>query len=141
VTERAAFAIDWEDFILAIRRARARSQEDEDLSLSQWDLLRALADRQEMSCGELATAAGISAPTVTGVLDGLERAGVVKRRRPAHNRRIVTVTLTDEGRARLERKHKRITDQGTRVFKSLEPDERERAGRLLRRLTAVVSEL
>jgi DNA-binding MarR family transcriptional regulator len=43
------------------------------------------------------------APDITRLLDGLERRGLVERRRPADNRRVVRVGITAAGLALLER--------------------------------------
>ena len=40
-------------------------------------------------------------PTMTGIVDRLEKAGLVERRRDSTDRRVISVYLTDEGR-RLE---------------------------------------
>ncbi|VFR54130.1 Transcriptional regulator, MarR family [plant metagenome] len=47
----------------------------------------------------LAREAGVSRATITGLLDGLERAGLVVRQAAADDRRALTVRLTRQGRA------------------------------------------
>ena len=51
---------------------------------------------------ELADAAGVSRATMTGLIDTLERDGLVTRAPDTVDRRMMLVRLTDKGRARLE---------------------------------------
>ena len=50
-----------------------------ELSLSQYHLLEPLIDGERLATCELALAAGVSAPTATRMLSGLEREGLVER--------------------------------------------------------------
>jgi DNA-binding MarR family transcriptional regulator len=52
--------------------------------------------------GALARALHLSAPTVTGILDRLEKRGLVERTRAAHDRRSVIVHVTPGGRETLQ---------------------------------------
>lgn len=68
--------------------------------------------------GQLARTVSLSPPTVTGILDRLERRGLIKRERTARDKRQVVVGLTDDGRELLgnsppplqERFTRRLTD-------------------------------
>lgn len=48
--------------------------------------------------GSLAAHLKLSAPTVTGIVDRLEEAGLVERRRDKSDRRVVEVVATERGR-------------------------------------------
>ena len=61
-------------------------------------ILRLLGDRQGVAVSELASEAPLSQATVTGILDRLERRGLVVRRRGEQDKRKVLVRLTDAGR-------------------------------------------
>src|SRR5215210_6398559 len=91
-----AFAAALESFTRAARRARARLRPDEGpLSTSQYHLVEPLLDPDgPRGAGELAIAAGVTAPTATRMLDSLQRAGLVRRARAEHDRRCVHVELT-----------------------------------------------
>lgn len=85
--------------MVAVRRLRGRETHRPGApSFAQYPLLFALAERDELSNGELALAADVSAATVTGMLDSLVDLGLVTRSRTSSDRRIVTCSLTDEGR-------------------------------------------
>jgi MarR family transcriptional regulator for hemolysin len=67
-------------------------------SLPVWLVLTALRGEQWRTQLELARSLGIEGPTLTRHLDGMERAGLVERRRDPSDRRAVQVELTDAGR-------------------------------------------
>jgi DNA-binding MarR family transcriptional regulator len=138
----AAFAAALDDFRRASGRARGRLAAEGDLSLSQYHLLEPLLDAEEaLGVGELACAAGVSAPTATRMLTGLERGALVERRTCTRDRRVVRVALTAEGAERMARKRERIDARHEELYRSLEPGERARAARLLERLAAAIEDL
>jgi DNA-binding MarR family transcriptional regulator len=141
-TELAVFAAAIDDFMRASRRARGRLARAGELSLSQYHLLEPLLSAHgPLGVRELAAAAGVSAPTATRMLGTLERDAIVQRRGCPHDRRVVHVALTAEGRRRLERRRTSIAARRAAVFASLTPDERRQAARLLERLSAAIEEL
>ena len=71
------------------------------LTASQRMLLQVLEDEGESRAGVLATRLGITQATTTNLLDRLEKAGLVRRRRYDSDKRQVLVSLTEEGRSRL----------------------------------------
>ena len=138
----AVFAAALDDFRRASGRARGRLAAEGDLSLSQYHLLEPLLDADEpLGVGELACAAGVSPPTATRMLTGLERGALVERRTCTRDRRVVRVALTSDGAERMARKRERIQARHEELYRSLEPGERARAARLLERLAAAIEEL
>ena len=141
-SEVAAFAAALDDFRRASSRARGRLGADGDLTISQYHLLEPLLAAEEpLGVGELACAAGVSAPTATRMLAGLERDELVERRGCTRDRRVVRIALTDEGAERMTRKRDRIERRHEELFRSLEPGERAQAARLLERLAAAIEDL
>jgi DNA-binding MarR family transcriptional regulator len=141
-SEVAAFAAALDDFRRASGRARGRLAADGDLTLSQYHLLEPLLSAAEpLGVGELACAAGVSAPTATRMLASLERDALVERHACTRDRRVVRIVLTAEGAERMTRKRDRMQDRHEELFRSLEPGEREQAARLLERLAAAIEEL
>ena len=138
-SEVAAFAAALDDFRRASGRARGRLASEGDLTLSQYHLLEPLLSADEpLGVGELACAAGVSAPTATRMLAGLERDELVERRGCTRDRRVVRVGLTPEGTERMTRKRERMRRRHEELYASLEPAERARATRLLERLAAAI---
>jgi DNA-binding MarR family transcriptional regulator len=71
------------------------------VSPSQAAVLEALAAHGPQHQQELATRLGRSKAQLTALAEALEGKGLVRRERPAADRRFVTVTLTEAGRALL----------------------------------------
>lgn len=66
-------------------------------SIPIWLVLTTLRGEQWRTQHELARAIGIEGPTLTRHLDGMERAGLVVRRRAPGDRRAIQVELTERG--------------------------------------------
>jgi MarR family transcriptional regulator for hemolysin len=66
-------------------------------SVPIWLVLTTLRGEAWRTQQELARAVGIEGPTLTRHLDGMERAGLVVRRRAADDRRAIQVELTQRG--------------------------------------------
>ena len=71
------------------------------LTMPQLAVLKQLDARGGLSVGEVTRAGHLSQATVTGILDRLQRRGLVRRRRGQADKRKVHVWLTDSGRATL----------------------------------------
>ena len=134
-TELDAFSSALLDFLRATRRMRGRFGDEDELSLSQYHLLEPLIGDERLATCELALAAGVSAPTATRMLSGLEREGLVERVPCEADRRVVHVALTDDGRERvLAPSAARGDARRAEIFASLSAGERREAARLLERL-------
>lgn len=72
-----------------------------DLTVSQFGVLEALFHLGPMCQKELGTKLLKSGGNITMVVDNLERRGLVRRVRNPENRKYVTVSLTEPGRARI----------------------------------------
>jgi MarR family transcriptional regulator, organic hydroperoxide resistance regulator len=140
-TEQDAFSTALLEFLRATRRVRGRLGDSDELSLSQYHLLEPLIEGERLAICELALAAGVSAPTATRMLTGLERAGLVQRVPCDADRRVVHVVLTDEGRDRVLAARARGEQRRAEIFASLSAGERREAVRLLERLAEAVDGL
>jgi MarR family transcriptional regulator, organic hydroperoxide resistance regulator len=136
-----AFVGAFDDFVRAAKRARARVDADAALSPAQYDLLAPLAGGDVLGLRELARAAGVSAPTATRMLDGVQARGLVTRERCADDRRAVRVALTAEGREAVHEHRARMVARRRALFEHLAPDDRQAAARVLARLAAAYEEL
>ena len=126
----------------AIRRARgAAAVHPGGLTFSQYALVRTLADRDGASVSDLAGQAAVTPSTATRILDALERRAIVCRTRSAHDRRGVTVTLTDAGRAALQRQDAWMQGRQRAFYAQLPQHERVLAPDLLLRMSALIDEL
>ncbi len=72
---------------------------ERDLTTQQLRLLLCLRSNDGASLGELASALGVSAPTMSGLVDRLVRQGLIRRSDDETDRRVVRHHLTPEGQA------------------------------------------
>ena len=88
---------------LAIGRLarRIRQEHHGTLTPSQHSALVSVEQLAPVRLGDLATAEGISAPTLTKIVAALEEAGLVQRATDEADRRSSLLQLTDQGRATL----------------------------------------
>lgn len=82
-------------------RSRALMQRH-GLTAPQLGALRAIGQLEPVPAGEVARALHLGQPTVTGILNRLERQGLIGRARGQRDRRHVEVRLTPEGRRVLD---------------------------------------
>lgn len=91
--------------LAADRRLRGRDHSRPgELTFAQVRTIAALGRANEMTAGQLAKSAELTPATVTTILDQLETANIVERRRSTEDRRVCNVALTPEGEELLERK-------------------------------------
>ncbi len=67
------------------------------LTEQQWRVLRVLWEHDQMALLKLAGLTLISAPSLVGVVDRLQAAGLVTRRRSETDRRVLFVVATQQG--------------------------------------------
>ena len=84
-----------------------------------------------LSPHELAERAGVTRATVTGLLDGLERDGFLRREADEVDRRRVQVLLSAKGKAIATKLFAEHTQWIGGLFEALSPAERKRLGELL----------
>jgi DNA-binding MarR family transcriptional regulator len=69
------------------------------LTPSQFDVIATLGDSEGLTCSELSTATLVTKGTLTGVLDRLEKKGLIRRTAVKADRRCIKVRLTEAGEA------------------------------------------
>lgn len=100
-------------------------------------VLREVQRRQACPVGELARAAHLSQATITGIVDRLQRKGMVRRTRSAEDKRRVLVTATEQGAAVLAAAPPLLQDSFTEAFRGLPDDEQEEILAALERLVVL----
>ncbi|QXE38702.1 winged helix DNA-binding protein [Streptomyces sp. GMY02] len=104
------------------------------LSLSRAKVLQALAARGALHQAQLADALGQAQRSVTQIVEGLQRAGLVTRTGDTEDRRRKTVSLTDKGRTTLAMAEQAGTHALRQLFGSLDPQQTASMEALLARL-------
>jgi DNA-binding MarR family transcriptional regulator len=93
--------------------------DQEGLSHAGWAVLMRLGETDAMTQRDIAERCYVSQPTVTGVVDTLERDGLVVRERGTDDRRVVRVRLTATGRRRLAKARATVTKEMKPLFADL----------------------
>lgn len=89
----------------AIHLLRRAAEDDRAAGLSRARLsaLSVVVFRGPLTLGELAAAEGVRSATMSGIVNGLERDGLVRRRPHGRDRRAVNIEATAAGRRLLDR--------------------------------------
>lgn len=93
------------------------------------------------TAAELAENTGVTRATVSGLLDGLEKEGLVERQMDAEDRRLVRVRLTPEGAALLDKVRPAYCRWFSSVVETLSEDERTRLVSLLEKIQKQIARL
>jgi DNA-binding MarR family transcriptional regulator len=101
------------------------------LSMSQYAVLRALADHPGVSAAELARLCFVTRQSLRDVLHGLRVADLVAIAERATSGRVRPVELTDAGRARLRAGDRLVSEVEQRMLAGFTPKDQERLATLL----------
>jgi DNA-binding MarR family transcriptional regulator len=82
----------------AFVKALAVELEPHGILSAQWSVLRILWDIEGLTQVELAERMRVEKASLTGVLEGMERRGLILRARNSDDRRKINITLTAQGR-------------------------------------------
>lgn len=133
------------DVLVALRRImrafdlRSRSlMLDFGLTGPQLAALQAAAQKGTVTAGGIAREIHVGQPTVTGILDRLERRGLVERVRGQQDRRKLDVRVTEEGRRVLQRAPSLFQDQFCQRLRQLAEWERTQMLATLQRIAAMM---
>jgi DNA-binding MarR family transcriptional regulator len=96
---------------------------DKQLTLPQYRVLYRLS-LGEYRIGDLARRQEVSAPTMTVVVDGLARRGLVERTPSAGDRRSVMLHITSHGREVLEAARRCMVEKTTQILVQMTPEQR-----------------
>jgi DNA-binding MarR family transcriptional regulator len=104
------------------------------LSPKGFGALTVLATEGPLSQGRLAARQGVDRTTMVAIVDELERAGAVRRRRDEQDRRAYALEVTDEGTRLLERARGAVEDAERQFLAPLPTRERAALKEALRTL-------
>ncbi|RZU48689.1 DNA-binding MarR family transcriptional regulator [Krasilnikovia cinnamomea] len=110
---------------------------DLDLTASEINALGNLADGTGRTVSELGAAIGTRPATLTGILDRLERRGLITRAPRPGDRRAVLIALTADGRRTATLIRRTLRDVEQRALAGLPADAVRGARAVLRALTEV----
>jgi DNA-binding MarR family transcriptional regulator len=106
--------------------SRALERGLDDLTLPQFRVLTLLSSSPERA-SRIAELAAVSRPSLTGILDGLEAKGFIRRQDVAGDRRGVQLEVTPAGRQALAKAEKDAVASLRELLARLEPEGRRAA--------------
>lgn len=102
----------------------------------QFGMLHCLQMQGPRTMKEISEQMDLTHGASTGLIDRLHRLGLVERERDDKDRRVVNVTITDEGKQLIERVNQRRHAILSKIVQQLSPDER----RLIQKLNSLAKE-
>jgi DNA-binding MarR family transcriptional regulator len=110
------------------------------LTMPQLLCLKAIqeADRDEITAAEVSRTVQLRPATVTGILDRLERDGLVLRERRSRDRRKICLSLTDAGTERLSGLPLTLQDRFLGRLQQLDDSERKQLLEALQRVVGMI---
>lgn len=125
------FTQSYNIYIKGIEKALTKEQ----VTNSQWTALLVLfASKKAMSVTEINKFIPIESPSVSALLDKLEKRGLIKRRRSTKDRRVVNVLITEDGFELLKRIIPNLARFVEAAFKQLPTRELEALGSLSKKI-------
>ena len=111
------------------------------ITASQYNVLRILrGEGQPLPCLEIADRMIQVVPAMTGLLDRLEKQGLIVRKRCTEDRRVIFVDLTENALLLLARLDQPVLDMHKSLVGHLTPDELTELSRLLEKARAKVAD-
>ena len=108
------------------------------LTLSQFEILTVLSEEGTVPLNRLSERLCCACSNVTGIVDRLERDGVVKRERSQEDRRVILLGLTDKGQE-MRKSVPRGGCCGMRLNSILDRGEESQFRRILEKLIAATA--
>ena len=103
----------------------------QDLTLAQVRTLFLIAHQAPLPMGRIAEILGVSVASASGIVDRLERHGLVAREHRTDDRRVVECVPSDVGRRFIDEMSGRRNEMARRVLSVLSPDELAEFHRLI----------
>lgn len=82
----------------SMKRALEAHLSTHNITASQYIVLALLSEHDGISLSRLGERLYFDSPTITGIIDRMERGGLVQRKRTPHDRRVINIFLTPKGK-------------------------------------------
>ncbi|MBE0417116.1 MAG: winged helix-turn-helix transcriptional regulator [Coriobacteriia bacterium] len=122
--------------VLAHRQLLMRSMRERGMHPGQAFCVAEISHHEGITQSELAESLGVSRPTVSVMLQKLEKAGVIERRTDADDQRFTRLYLTEEGRTRYRTMHTILDEFTATIIEPMSESDRTELVRLLGILAA-----
>ena len=101
-------------------------------------ILQEISNIGKATSGEIARAVSLSQPTVTGILERMEKRGLLTRQRSRHDKRRIMVSITENGRNVLKDAPPLMQEAFVERFSSLQEWEQNMILSALQRLVSIM---
>ncbi|CAM3808839.1 MarR family transcriptional regulator [Alicyclobacillus pomorum] len=127
--------------LLILQQNLATTLAKEGFTRNQLFVLSYLSRRDTAKIGDIARAADMSPSTITALCDELEAKHLVQRHRSKSDRRVVYVTLTEDGKRKLEMVREQRVNQMMEMFAPFDPHQLETTVEFVKGLNSVYKTL
>ncbi len=110
----------------SMKRALEARLSKHHITATQYVVLSLLADEEGISLSKLGHRLYFDNPTITGVVDRMERDGLVRRRRVLDDRRVINVSLTPKGKKLVRAVEKIAADVNEEAMRDFPKSDREK---------------
>jgi DNA-binding MarR family transcriptional regulator len=135
VTENDGFGNDLVWLSVLVQRRYAQICADHDLTSAQATLLCVLKD-QPQGMGELAQVLGVAKNALSGLVDRIERRGLVQRETLQHDRRAIALSTTALGKEIVAALYADVAERMPVITSALPADEQLQFANSVARITA-----
>jgi DNA-binding MarR family transcriptional regulator len=118
-------------------RSQLRKHGAQELSVPQFRTLSYLSRNKGPSLSEVAEHIGLTLPSMSTLIDGLVNRNLATRRTHPHDRRRMTLELTDRGETLLRSARDATNDYLARKLQSLAPADRNKVAESMRILRSI----
>lgn len=109
-----------------------------DFGISQLKALAAFPEDKEYNMSELSKNASVTMPSMTEMIDGLERDGIVERWRDSEDRRVVKVRLTEKGKEMRKKFMMKRRNEFKNIFGKLSKEDRDDLVNALEKVSTIL---
>ncbi|MDP4142888.1 MAG: MarR family transcriptional regulator [Bacillota bacterium] len=111
------------EIMILLRHSMAKSFEDMGITAPQGMVLRTLGHNEKMKISDLSSHLGLSNSTVSGIVDRLEKQGMVERIRSEEDRRVVYVSSSPKFEKLHKELHNRAEENIRNIMKRGTPED------------------
>jgi DNA-binding MarR family transcriptional regulator len=111
------------------------------VSVPQLHCLLTIHENGPLPLSRIARQIMVNSSTVTGIIDRLEQKGLARRARKSHDRRVITIELTESGKKLAEAAPPPIPQKIINGLKKLPEEEMEQIVQDLRKLTRMLDDI
>jgi len=115
----------------SMKRALNAQLAEYNITASQYIVLKRLWEGNELSLSELGKSLYFDNPTITGIIDRMEKENLAKRKKDKNDRRVIKIVLTEKGKRLEDILEKEAETINTMACSHLDKEETEHLRSLL----------